>query len=182
MTLIDHVEDLDRVPVTGRVKDYEGRTWQHVRQSGQPWEDPTPAWIVTRAPMGTWQPEAQSDTMHLFFAYGPFFVAECGGRDPAYPGLECYLDSGHPDECEFMTAEVGQRWRQRALEAEKALATLEKDREQIEAVKQYLPLNADHVQHTLSYAATALEGSGDNGDRYCAAQLRAMLKADEVVK
>jgi flagellar biosynthesis/type III secretory pathway protein FliH len=34
-------------------------------------------------------------------------------------------------------------------------------------------------RHTLEYAATALEASSDNGDRYCAAQIRARLAADD---
>ena len=34
-------------------------------------------------------------------------------------------------------------------------------------------------RHTLQYAATALEASSDNGDRYCATQIRARLAADK---
>lgn len=34
---------------------------------------------------------------------------------------------------------------------------------------------AGEWEDTLRYAATALEGSGDNGDKYCAAQIRAAL-------
>jgi hypothetical protein len=46
----------------------------------------------------------------------------CNGRDPAYPGLSCYLDRGHPDDCEFATEEVGIEWRRRAMAAEARVA------------------------------------------------------------
>ena len=47
----------------------------------------------------------------------------CGGQDPAYPGLSCYLEQGHSMsaifECEFMTEEVGLAWREKAMKLER---------------------------------------------------------------
>ena len=164
MRQFQHVEELDRVPVGRRVRDARGMTWEHVRESQAPWESVEPAWVVVEAPAGEWHPGAVSDTMHLLFAYGPFFYTECGGRDPAYPGLTCYLDSGHLDECEFTDAR-GREWRRRAMVAE----------EQVKAWQGYFHINTDHWRDTLEYAVVALEGSDDRGDLYCAAQIKAAL-------
>jgi len=166
MKRINYVETLDNVPVNARVRDHQGRVWEHVRASGPPWEDYTPAWVVVSTPEGLWHPGTQSDTMNMFFAYGPFFFTECGGRDPAFAGLECYLDSGHPEECEFFTAETGRKWRQRAMVAE----------EKVTAWEGYFHIDTDHWKDALEYAVVALEGSSDNGDRYCAAQIKAALE------
>lgn len=49
--------------------------------------------------------------------------------------------------------------------------------EAYEIVRQALmaALTVDPLQHTLEYAATALEASSDNGDKYCASQIRTHL-------
>jgi hypothetical protein len=92
-------------------------------------------------------------------------AAVCEGQDPAYPDLRCYMLRGHADDCEFTDA-IGMIWRARALAAESLVRDW----------RAWFTMDTpEGWRHPVQYAIVALEGSSDNGDRFCAQQLEALL-------